>query len=373
MQIADGATEVMSEDKESPRSDGKPLKKGFDLNIYLEPVTDVQTSIGKLYLFPLRASDIDSYKRISTDKPVARIREFLPFIASLSFNNTLKNKRVAITVEQVGQLSDEEVESLAEAYATSSKVGQARKGRKGMEPLAQSQGEPATSFLIRLLRKEIEEQESQLRKAWEQALGSTGSIFDQVRKSTLELEKTWKSFERLSMAKEVPPLETKPLEMNNHLAQYHARLAREREEDREIIRLTGQMTAQSAKTLQELAGAASTLLEALDQRDSESKRTTKIQLWIAVGTVIISAMLAGASFWQDKVNNSSNNQWQATLLSEVKGSNQRRSALTNEAKSLKEEVQRLQQQALKLDDQLRVAKDTKQVPATSTSGSKQGN
>lgn len=247
-------SEVMPEDKDSPRSEGKPLTKGQILSIFPKPLANVQTSIGQLYLFPLRTSDIDSYKSISADEPVDRIREFLPFIASLSFSDAQKKERVAIPVEQVGQLSDEEVEVLAEAYTSSSDFVRAREGGKGREPLAQNEGEPATSFLDRLLRERIEEEASQMSKLREQMLGSTSSIFDQVRKSNLELEKTWKSFENLSIATEVPPFETKKsfeIETHNHFAQDLERSARERNEDRKIIRLTGQMTAQSAKTLKQ--------------------------------------------------------------------------------------------------------------------------
>ncbi len=352
----------MSEDKDSPGSEGKQPKKRLDICSFLKPVADVQTSMGQLYLFPLRDTDIGSYKRISTGDPGGRIREFLPCIASLSPDYSLEQERVAITVEQVGQLPDGDVEALAEAYASSSALGEAREGGEEHEPLVRNQGETATSFLDRLLQKEIEKQASQMRKLREQMLGSTRSIFDQVRNSSLELGKTWKNFERLSKVTELPPLPTNSLNKHNHLAEHHARLAQERTEDREIIRLTGQMTAQSAKTLQELAEAASTLLEKLDERDVNAKQTTKIQLWIAIGTVVISAVLAGASFWQDKVNNAFSDQWQADLLSEVKASNQRRSAMENEANSLKEKVQKLQHQTLELDEQLRAVRDTKPAP-----------
>jgi hypothetical protein len=355
----------MSEDKNSPDTEGKQPKKTLNISLFLKPVANVQTSIGKLYLFPLRVSDIASYRRISVDDPAGRIRDFLPCIASLSPDYSLKQERVAITIEQVGQLSYEEVEALAEAYISSSAVGKAREGGKEGEALARSQGEPATSFLDRLIRKEIEEQASQMSKIREQALGSTSSIFDQVRKSSLELGNTWKSFERLSKATEIPPLEMRQLEIHNRIAEHQAKLTRERAEDREMIRLTGQMTAQSAKTLQELAEAASTLLEKLDERDVEAKRTTKIQLWIAVFSVVISAMLSGASFWQDRVNNTTSDHWQADLLSEVRESNQRRSALEDEAKSLKEDVLKLQHQVLELDGQLRTAKDTKTASVVS--------
>ncbi len=350
----------MFEDKDSlPGPESKKPKKGLAIDSFLEPVAEVKTLIGQLYLFPLRVSDIGRYERISTGDPVARIRSFLPCIASLSPEYSLEQERVAITVEQVGQLSDDEVEALAESYASSSVfVGEA----KEREPLSRSQGETSSSFLDRLLRREIKEQASQNRKLYEQAFGSTRGIFDQVRKSSLELGKSREIFDRLLKATEIPAFEAKSFETHDHFAELRKKIDSERVEDREIIRLTGRMTEQSAKTLQDLAEAASTLLEKLDERDVESKRTTRNQLLIAVFAVGISALLACASFVQDRVNNASSDHWQAVLLSEVKASNQRRNDMEDEAKRLREEVRDLKHQVFELDNQLRVAKDTKPVP-----------
>jgi ADP-ribosylglycohydrolase len=70
------------------------------------------------------------------------------------------------------------------------------------------------------------------------------------------------------------------------------------------------VTAQSAKTLQDLVEAASTLFENLNERDQRSDRVTHIQLWIAVGSVVVAAVLSGAAFFQDKANNTTNDKWQ---------------------------------------------------------------
>jgi malonyl CoA-acyl carrier protein transacylase len=132
------------------------------------------------------------------------------------------------------------------------------------------------------------------------------------------------------------------------MAEHSARLARERSEDREMVRLTGQMTAQSAQTLQELAGAASTMLEKLDQRDEEAKHTTKVQLWIAVGSVIVSALLAlvalvvsVAAYYQDKENISSGDKWQASVLGELKAANQQSSQAEASNRTLLQTVEQL--------------------------------
>ncbi len=83
------------------------------------------------------------------------------------------------------------------------------------------------------------------------------------------------------------------------------------------------------------------MLEKLDERDADAKRTTKIQLWIAVGAVLVSALLAGASFVQDRSNNDSGDKWQAAVLSELKTSNERGTSNQTENQLFRNEMQRL--------------------------------
>jgi hypothetical protein len=259
----------------------------------------------------------------------------------------LKHERVGITPDQASSLSEEEIEVIAEAFASSNGVRSAREGGKDRAPIARTTDEPATAYLDRLMRNEIEEQANQFKKLREQVLGSTHGIFDQVRKASQALGDTRQQFERLTRASSIPAglspsIETKSLEFNNHMAEYNARLARERSEDREMVKLTGQMTAQSAETLQELAAAASIMLEKLDQRDEEAKHTTKVQLWIAVGSVVVSAVLAGGSFVQDWRNNKSGDEWQGHVLEELKAANFRPSKLKVENGTLCKQLELLQ-------------------------------
>jgi cell division protein FtsB len=330
-----------------------PKKKGFDLSIFLKHVAEVDTPIGKLYLFPLRDSDIRTFKALSATDAVERIRAFLPCIASLSPDYALKQERVGITADQASNLSGQTLESIAEAYALSNGLRFAREAEKEREPVVRATDEPATTFLDRLLRNEADEQANQFKKLKEQVLGSTHGIFDQVRKASQTLGDTRQQFERLTRASAFPgavspSIETKSLEFSNHMAEHSARLARERSEDREMVRLTGQMTAQSAETLQELAGAASTMLEQLDRRDDEAKQTTKVQLWIAVGSVIVSALLAlvalvvsVAAYYQDKENISSGDKWQASVLGELKAANQQASQAEASNRTLLQTVEQL--------------------------------
>lgn len=335
----------MADEIDAGGSDAEPpKKKGLDLSIFLKHVAEVDTSIGKLYLFPLRDADIRAFNALPATDAAGRVREFLPCIASLSSDYSLNQERDGITADQASNLSDQTVESLAEAYALSNGLRSARE--KVREPVVRATDEPATAFLDRLLRNEVEEQATQFKKLTEQVLGSTHGIFDQVRKASQALGDTRQQFERLTRASAFPTgvfpsIETKSLEFSNHMAEHSARLARERSEDREMVRLTGQMSAQSAETLQELAAASSTMLEKLDQRDEEAKHTTKVQLWIAVGSVVVSAFLAGASFLQDWCNNKSGDDWQGKVLEELKATNTRSSKLESENEILRQKLEYL--------------------------------
>ena len=83
-----------------------PKKKGLDLSIFLKHVAEVDTPIGKLYLFPLRTSDLQAFNALSATDLVERTREFLPCIASLSPDYGLKHERIGITSDQAASLSD---------------------------------------------------------------------------------------------------------------------------------------------------------------------------------------------------------------------------------------------------------------------------
>ena len=352
----------MTGDNASRDPEGEqPRNKGFDFSSFLKHVAEVDTSIGKLYLFPLRDSDMRAFNTLSATDHVERTREFLPCIASLSPDYGLKHERVGITPDQASSLSADEIEVIAEAFASSNGVRSAREGGKDRTPTTRAAGERASAYLDRLMRSEIEEQANQFRRLREQALGSTHGIFDQVRKASQALGDTRLEFERLTRASSIPAslspsIETKSLEFSNHMAEYSARLARERSEDREMVRLTGQMTAQSVETLQELAAAASTMLEALDRRDKDAKHTTKVQLWIAVGSVIVSAFLAllalvvsSAAYYQDTENISSGDKWQANVLAELRAISQAASEVEESNRALRQMVDQLRMRVSELE------------------------
>lgn len=337
-----------SEGNSSDVAGDPPKKKGLDISLFLGPTTDVQTSIGKIYLYPPRISDYTSFEKLSATVPAARFREFLPCVASLSATSKIEKERDPLALELVSQLSNEEVEALAETYASSSALQTARVGSKDKSGLPREEGEAATSYVARLIKKELEDHVDGMKRMREQMLASTSGIFDQVRKSSLALGSTLSAYEQLARDKVKFTLPEPNMDQFHAINEHHARLARERAEELEMVRLTGKMTAESAKTLQDLAEAASTLLENMDLRDRRSNRMTHFQLWIAVVSVVVAAILSGAAFLQDKENNTANDKLQEKILSSINEGNRQRTAIEAENMRLKARIDELDETVARL-------------------------
>lgn len=326
---------------------------GFDISSLLRPVAEMDTPIGRLFLFPLRSSDIRDFDEISSIELDKRIREFLPCIASLSPDYSWEKEQSRITHDQVQSLSDQTVEEIAEVYALSNALQSAREGNRDRNPIAWDANESSTAFLDRLLRSEVEEQASQSRKLAAQVLGSTQGLFDQARKSSSVLGSTLTEFERLTKGA-TPPVEIRSPGMDrvNAAIEQSARQARERARERaeelETVRLTGKMTAESAKALKELVDAAATLMEQMDERDQKTDRTIRKQITIAVWAVGISAGLAllalivsGFGYLQDRDSIVSGDQWQAKILAVIEQEAEQRSVTEWENLELREQVRSL--------------------------------
>ncbi len=362
-----------------------PKKKGFDPSIFLKPIADFPTSAGKIYLFSLRVSDLLQFEKLAANEPLPKFRNFLPYIASLSPNAELEKNRESLTSELVAQLSDEEVEAIAEVYVASTALQASRVGTKDKSGLTRENRETATVYVDRLLKKEIQDHTESVRpmlassgsilnQAWKsismgngmdqarksismgnfmdqvRASDSRNNIFDQVRKSSSLLESKVSEFERLVSPKVQPAISISAThtDLANHMAEHHAKMARERAEELKMARLTGEMTAQSATTLNELAKAATKLLEDMAARDNRSDQVTHNQLSIAVGSVFVSAFLAlvallyaSVSYYQDKENNLSNDKWQAQVLSSINEGYRQQKSIEEENKQLRAKVDAL--------------------------------
>lgn len=338
----------MTESKQ-PHGD-EPKKKSLKLLLRSKPVAEVETSIGRIYLYPLRVRDMTDFEKLEPAEAIDQIRNFLTSIGSLALESDETPERIPLDPEIAKTLSDDEVELLSEAYVQSSVWQKVREGDEDRKPVAREDGETASAYLIHLVRDEVEQQHQSAKQLHEKMLGSSSSLFDQVRRSTSALGSTLSSYEQLTkFAKpaqpEIEPIRTDHFDaFNRHMVEQ----ARERAEEMALARLTGQMTAESAKTLKDLAEAATTLMEQFDERDRKTDKSTRKQITIAVWSVGISAVLAllaliisGFAYLQDRDNGVSGDQWQAKLLTAIEQGNQQSSAIERENEALREQVKSL--------------------------------
>lgn len=337
--------------QENPPSGDAPKKTTLKLLLRSKPAADVETSAGRIYLYPLRMRDMTDFEKLEPGDAVSQIRNFLPSIGSLIVESDEAPERVPLGAGIADGLSDDEIERAADAYTKSSAWKTVRDGSQEREPVVQEAGETASAFLVRLLKVVVEDYRQSTKRMHDKMFGSTQSLFDQVRKSTSALGSTLSAYDELTkLAKpasfEVHPIQTDHFSrVNDLLAEQARERAKERAEEMELTRLTGKMTAESAKTLKDLAEAATTLMEQMDERDRRADQSTRKQITIAVWSVGISAVLAlfalivsGFAYVQDRDSSSSEEQWQVKLLAAVEQGNRQRSATEHENETLREQV-----------------------------------
>lgn len=333
----------MAQDDDAQSSgQSSPKRKALNLDLLFGPVASVPTTVGIVYLYGLRASDYEVLQKLTEAEPSARFRALLPCIASLFENKTFKEERQPIPPQEVDRLTDSDLDALADAYAATVQHRIRADGDVQEGPPQRDPGEPSTAYVDRVLNHEVKAQLDELRKMREKMLASTSSIFDQVRKSSSALGSTLSAFDQLT--KSAAPVEIRAPSTDHFHAmnEQFARQARERAEELEMVRLTGKMTAESAKTLKDLAEAATVLLEQLDSRDKKADESTRRQIVIAVWSVGISAVIAvvalvvsAAAYVQDQRNGTSGDRFQADMLEAIKEGNRQTAALTLENQRLR--------------------------------------
>lgn len=333
----------------NPTLGEEPKKKSLKLLLRSKPVAEVDMSAGRIYLYPLRVRDMTDFVKLEPAGAVDQLRKFLTSIGSLHAESDEASERISLDSETAKRLSDDEIERLAKAYVESSAWQSVRQGSQERKSVPREADETASAYLIRLLKNEVEHHDQNAKQLYEKRLGFGSGIFDQVRKSYTELGSTVKQFESLARPALAPSLSDAHLEINNHIVQHSARMASERAEELEMVRLTGKMTAESAKMLKDLAEAATTLMEQFDERDRKADKSTRKQITIAVWSVGISAVFAllalivsGFAYVQDKENNESGDKWQAELITVVTDGIKKQVAAEEETQRLRNKVAELE-------------------------------
>lgn len=332
----------MTESKQSHSEE--PRKNSLKVWLRSKPVATVETSVGRIYLYPLRVRDMTAFGKLEWADAANHVRNLLASIGSLTLESDESPERIPLDPEIAKTLSEADVELLAEAYVQSYKWQKAEAGACEPRTLTRGADEPASTYMIRLIKNEVEYQHKAAQQLHEKIVGSSIGIFDQVRQRVTDLESTIKTFEDLSQ----PRFDASPFRENSEIRDSiseRVALERERSEKMEMVRLTGRMTAESAKTLKELAEAATMLMEQFDERDRRTDKSTRKQINIAVYSVVISAILAlfslifsVLSYLQDRDKGFNEDQWKEKQLTTIEQRNQQGFVIERENEDIREQM-----------------------------------
>jgi hypothetical protein len=195
----------------TPTPGEEPKKKSLKLLLRSKPAAEVDTAAGRIYLYPLRVRDMTDIEKLEPGDAVTQVRNFFTSIASLSVESDEAPERTPLDPEIAKTLSEDEVEQLAEAYVQSSGWQTVREYGQDHKPPSREEGEAASAYLIRLMHHQVEQQIQASKQLREKMLGSSSSLFDQVRKSTSALGSTLSAFEKLTKPSRESTLEVHPI------------------------------------------------------------------------------------------------------------------------------------------------------------------
>ncbi len=150
-----------------------------DFAKFQQNAVQVDTSAGKLWLYPHRPKDLEAFAGLSSEAgPRERLRSFLPCIAFRLVPDAIDGTAPSIDIEWCRQLSDADLERIADAYAGS--VLFTDVPENGARAAASRQGvayETAIERLDQLLTLEHARHREEARKASEIFREQFGSAF----------------------------------------------------------------------------------------------------------------------------------------------------------------------------------------------------
>lgn len=328
----------------------EPKKKSLKDLLLLKPVADLNTSLGKVYLYPLRVQDMSHYESVSTSEAIDKIRALIGHIGTMVPVTDEQPERIALEPHITENLSDAEVEGLSDIYLKSSVFRTPRDEQDNKRP-ERTNGESSASFLDRMISDEIDYYKNSSDRFRKQAFGLTQGAFafNSLRESTSALGSTIERFNKLQASNKAHQTYPESALINQHLDVYN-RMAQEsrdrtaeRAEEMELTRLTGQMTAESAKALKELLESATIMMEQMEERDKKADKSTQTQIKIAVASVassailsLVAAVFAGLSYFQDQDGGVSEDRWRTMLLKSIESGHNQRAVIDQENKALRD-------------------------------------
>lgn len=270
-------------------------KGGFNFDTLAKPIEQIDITVGTVYLYQANETVRTLFRNMTNNTPEERGRATLVQIISLEKRTRLSEEIVPIPDEAFTKLTEDDVAAVAELFRQL--LDRHRALRKKLLPSIEPQvnGESALVFFDRVLGNDIaaadEDAKAQMKRLIDAATSPASKLLEQLNLSSNRLSNTVREFDQLRpMTIEIPGF-------HNHVGDTNRRMAQERNEDRKVAQLTGEMTKQSAEMLQELVNTAGNFLIRFDDRDQKSDGQIRVQLWVALGSLALSVLLSGFGVW----------------------------------------------------------------------------
>ena len=348
------------------------------LRIDLNPKVEVQTSIGPVFIYETAADAINKYARQPDSGPLSKVRQFLE-LAATTRTRERASEHIPLSEAEAKSLTDDDIERVAEGYLKMpNSLYYIAEGRKATSPMIRGNEEYAVTFLDRLLifRAKHEREYIQrfakigdpTRKLIEQTFGKSASILRELSEDALGLsavaaearrqQSALDAFRELDQVQKLAAVPSAGVTFEEPPGVKIMRRAEERrrQEHKEVLdlaRSTSEMTVRSAEHLAQLSQTTTTMLgqfgDFLGRFAEASKRSDKgsrIAIWLAACSLLVSAVLASMSYFQDARNNLSTDQWQAEVSRDLKKqtdlADQSLRALSEENAKLRDRVEALE-------------------------------
>jgi hypothetical protein len=330
-----------------------------DLSDLREESVSIQTSAGPLRLYPQRFEDIGAFSKLPADEPpVRRLRGYLPQIATHDADPAPDRQRDAIDEAFCEQLSDDEVERIAEVYLSVPAVRRSladAEARTGL--LRRADAETSSHYLDRILQAEHERQMEDLAATFstfhERYGAPLSAALSDLDRHAARLKHVSTMFidghdlaghERLSAENRsiqmastangsLGPEGTKQAHPDFADRTSSAELTEsglvagnsEREAQVDLTRSIGWMTAQSASLLAKLSESATQFLRQFTDAAASSDVATRRMLRIALGGIVVAVLLSAAAlvlalttFMQQRDREQADARWHAAVTQSLK-------------------------------------------------------
>nr|WP_315481341.1 hypothetical protein [uncultured Undibacterium sp.] len=264
----------------------------LNINDFAKPIWQVDIEIGTVYLYQADENVRKLFRSLKLDTPAERGRKVFSRIISLEKRVKLKDEIKPIPDEIFSVLKEGDVALISEKFRQLNDRNCALSDKDFPKIPPQNNDESGFEFFDRVLGTDIanadKEYKEQMKKIMDVTTSSASGLLSQLNLSSDRLGGTVREFSEIAIKQPV---------FHNHFGDMNRRIAQERSEDRNVAQLTGEMTKQSAEMLQELVKAASAFLIRFDERDQKSDKQIQLQLWVALGSLALSVLLAGVGVW----------------------------------------------------------------------------